>query len=171
MPTYTVTDPRGNAIVFAAHDIEAAKDRGFAWIRAGYVNQGTMTANVRSDDDSENTTITIDTTRMDAPALEPLGLRAAANIVRTALGSAPGVYRQRVAQAIDTVCDHAAKCQLNPLPFKAGARQRQQIIDLLWEQLPQVRGDSSKRMTTWGYKSQSGLVECIETIVNDTRGR
>lgn len=96
-------------------------------------------------------------------------LKASANIVRTALSSMPEMS-QRVARALDIVLNHAENPSSSQ-SFSANPRQRQQFVALLWDQLPQVRGNSSLRQTAWGVKSQSGLVECLETIINDKRGQ
>lgn len=58
MPTYTAYDHRGNTITFDDTDINAAKERGTRWIRAGYTGTHAVTGTVRSD--TENAAIVID---------------------------------------------------------------------------------------------------------------
>lgn len=96
-------------------------------------------------------------------------IRSSAKIVKTALANLPELP-VRVARAMEIIVNHAEKA-VGGEDFKASAIQRQQIIDLLWESLPTEPRDQSKRQTAWGPKSQAGLVECIETIVNDKRGK
>ena len=48
-------------------------------------------------------------------------------------------------------------------------RQRQQIIELLWDSLSQVKGSSGMRHTGWGMKTQTGLVESLLSIIAEKR--
>ena len=46
-------------------------------------------------------------------------------------------------------------------------KQKQAIMELLWEHLPIDREHRDRRITGWGTKTQTGLIACIERICKD----
>lgn len=50
-------------------------------------------------------------------------------------------------------------------------RQKEWIIELLWNSLKRETGCPDRRQTGWGSKTQTGLIACVHRIINCQAGK